>query len=199
MKIKLFKNVPSLGRLKYKVGRFIIASKFYFFNSFATNFPCYRFRNFYLKNVLKIKIGNNTSIHMGCFFAGNNIEIGNNTVVNRKCYFDGRNGKIHIKNNVSISPGCYFLTDSHSKDSPQFSHIFSDIVLNDYAWIGVKAILLPNVNIGIGAVLGAGSVATKDIPDHKVYAGVPASFVSDRNNDLQYTLKYFPYFNTDIE
>jgi len=199
MKIKLFRRLPSLGLLKYVLGRFFLASKFYFFNSFATNFPSYRFRNFYLKKVLKIKIGFGTSIHMGCFFAGNNIEIGNNTVVNRKCYFDGRNGKIHIKNNVSISPECYFLTDSHLKNSPQFSHAFNDIVLNDYAWIGVRALILPKVNIGTGAVLGAGSVATKDIPDYKVYAGIPACFVSDRNNDLRYTLNYFPYFNTDIE
>jgi acetyltransferase-like isoleucine patch superfamily enzyme len=193
------KTLPSLGLLKYKLFRFFLALKFYLYNSFVTNIPSYRLRILYLRKVLKIKIGSNTSIHMGCFFAGSNIEIGNNTVVNRKCYFDGRNGKILIKNNVSISPECYFLTDSHLKDSPLFSHVFNDIILNDYAWIGVRALVLSRINIGTGAVLGAGSIATKDIPDYKVYAGTPARFVSDRNNDLQYTLKYFPYFNTDIE
>jgi acetyltransferase-like isoleucine patch superfamily enzyme len=197
--MKVSKKVfPSIGCLIYRLGRLILGIKYYLFNSFITNIPSYKIRNFYLGKIIGIKIGKNTAIHMGCFFAGRNIEIGNNNVIGRKCYFDGRTGKILIKDNVSISPESYFLTDTHIKDSPVFEHTYKNITINKFVWIGVRALVLPGVTIGEGAVLGAGSVATKDIKEFTVWAGIPAVFISNRNNELNYELNYFPYFNSDI-
>jgi len=48
------------------------------------------------------------------------------------------------------------------------------IIIQDDAWIGAGAIILPNVTIGKGAVVGAGAVVTKDVPPYTVVAGVPA-------------------------
>ena len=174
------------------------ALKFYFYNSFITNFPNHKVRLFYLRNILNIKIGHSTSINMGCFFAGNNIEIGNNTVVNRNIYFDGRAGKITIGNNVSISFDVCFLTMSHDVNNPFFKTFTSDIFIEDYVWIGIRSIIFPGVIMGKGSVLGALSLANKSIEEFSINVGIPSKQISLRKNDLKYHLNYFPYFNSDI-
>ena len=175
-----------------------MAFKYYFYNSFLSQFPSYRVRTSYLTNVLKIKIGKDTSIHMGCFFAGNNIEIGRNCVIARDCYLDGRIGKITIGDNVSMSPECYVLSMTHDVNSPTFDSVIKPVLIEEYAWIGVRCIILPGVTIGKGGVLGAGSVLTKDIVNYTISAGVPAKKIGERSGELNYNLYYFPHFNTDI-
>lgn len=51
------------------------------------------------------------------------------------------------------------------------------VQIEDYAWIGANAMILKGVHIGRGAVIGAGSVVTKDVPELTIYAGNPAKFV----------------------
>lgn len=53
------------------------------------------------------------------------------------------------------------------------------VQIDDYAWIGANAMILKGVHIGRGAVIGAGSVVTKDVPDLTVYAGNPAKLVKN--------------------
>ena len=48
-------------------------------------------------------------------------------------------------------------------------------------WIGANAIVLKGITIGNGAILGAGSVVTKDIPPYEIWAGVPAKFIKERS------------------
>jgi acetyltransferase-like isoleucine patch superfamily enzyme len=48
------------------------------------------------------------------------------------------------------------------------------VIIEDYVWIGSKVVILPGVRIGTGAVIGAGSIVTKDIPPRCVAAGNPA-------------------------
>ena len=54
-----------------------------------------------------------------------------------------------------------------------------EIVIDDYAWIGANSIILKGVHVGKGAVVGAGSVVTNDVPDYTIYAGNPARFVKE--------------------
>ena len=161
--------------------------------------PFYNIRTFYLRKILRIEIGVNTSIHMGCFFAGNKITIGNNNVISRNCYMDGRVGKIIIKNNISISDGVYILSMTHAVNSELFESVFKDVTIEDNAWIGVRAIILPGIIIGKGSVVAAGSVVTKNTGDYTIVAGVPATKIGNRIKDLKYKLHYFPFFNTDIQ
>jgi acetyltransferase-like isoleucine patch superfamily enzyme len=192
--------MSKLRSLNRRVSRLMRAFSYYFYNSFLTHFPSYKVRTTYLRRVLGIEIGESTSIHMGCFFAGNNISIGDNTVVARNCYMDGRtfNGFITIKNNVSIAPDCCILSMSHDPNSPTFEGVCKDVVIEDYVWIGARAMILPGVIMGKGSVLGAASTATKSIPDFAIFAGSPAKEVGKRSQNLNYNLNYFPYFNTDI-
>lgn len=53
------------------------------------------------------------------------------------------------------------------------------IVIEDYVWIAANSIILKGVHIGKGAVIGAGSVVTKDVPAFTIYAGNPARYVKD--------------------
>ena len=53
------------------------------------------------------------------------------------------------------------------------------VVIEDYVWIGANSIVLKGVHIGYGAVIGAGSVVTKDVPPLTIYAGNPARYVKD--------------------
>lgn len=166
----------------------------YIYNGCLTYFPSYRLRIFYLRCILGISIGKDSFIHMGCFFEGNNIRIGNNSVIGRNCYLGGSGGLLTIKNNVSITAQTYIFCSSHVKDDPLFKSKYGDVTIEDRAWIGARAMIFPGVHIGKGAILGAQSTATKDIPDFSVYAGNPAKRIGRRKRNLSYILKYFPPF-----
>lgn len=159
----------------------------------------YWVRHLYLRRILRIKIGRNSAIHMGCFFTGNNIAIGNNSVINRRTYLDGRYG-IWIGNNVSISPECYLLSLTHDVNDNKFSAVGRKVKIEDYAWIGVRVIILPGVNVATGSVIGAGSVVTKSINNaNTIVAGAPARFIRERViSSYDYKISYFPFFDTDI-
>ncbi|HOA81763.1 MAG TPA: DapH/DapD/GlmU-related protein, partial [Defluviitaleaceae bacterium] len=63
-----------------------------------------------------------------------------------------------------------------------------EIVIEDDAWIGAGAIILPGVRIGRGAVIGAGAVVTRDIPEYSIAVGVPAKptkDISSYNNEKE--------------
>ena len=177
--------------------RFVWACIYYLYNHFVTNIPCYTIRHLYLKTFLKIVIGKKSSVHMGCFFTGNKIRIGHNSVINRNCYLDGRVG-LEIGDNVGISPWTYILSDSHDVQDKNFKNIGGKVQISDYVWIGARAIILPNIRIGEGAIIGAGAVVTKNVGDYIIVGGVPAKKIGLRNRELDYTFSYFPYFDTDI-
>lgn len=186
-------------RKRSRIFVIFLAFKYYLYNSFITNFPSYTVRIGYLRRVLKIQIGQHTSVHMGCFFAGNNIKIGSNTVIARKCYLDGRAGLIDIRDNVSIAPEAYIITMSHLVDSPLFDVVIKPVIIEDYVWIGARVMILPGVTAGKGCVLAAASVVTKSVEPYTVMAGSPAKKIGERTRDLSYNLNYFPLFDSDIQ
>ena len=162
----------------------------YLYNNVITYFPSYIIRKFYLTKFLGIKIGKGSFVHMGCLFY-RNVKIGNNSVIGRQCHLLGN---ITIKDNVSITAQAYIASSSHYVQSSLFEAYTSPIVIEDYAWIGARAMILPGVKIGKGAVLGATSTATKSIPDYSIYAGSPAKAVGVRSKNLEYQLNYSPFF-----
>lgn len=97
--------------------------------------------------------------------------------------------RVDIGRNVVINDGVILFTASHEVDSETFRTTTAPIVIHDYAWIASGAILLPGVEIGSGAVIGAGAVVTEDVPDYKIAVGNPAR-VLDRGRTPN--LKYDP-------
>jgi acetyltransferase-like isoleucine patch superfamily enzyme len=84
----------------------------------------------------------------------------------------------------------YKTTDGREKDillsmssvaPPELTHVEKKpIIIEDYAFVGMNCVVLPGVRIGKGAVIGAGSVVTKDIPPYMIAVGVPARPIKRR-------------------
>jgi acetyltransferase-like isoleucine patch superfamily enzyme len=162
---------------------------YYVFNYWITYFPIHFLRLCYLKYLMRIKIGKHSFVHMGCLFY-DDVSIGNNSVIGRSCHLLGH---ISIGDNVSVTAQTYIFSSSHYKDSSTFEAFTKPVVISDRAWIGARAVITPGIKVGIGAVLGANSTATKDIPDYEVHAGSPAKKIGQRSRDLSYQLNYAPY------
>ena len=166
------------------------------YNHGISHVPIYCVRKWYLWICCGMAIGKNTAIHMGCFVTGRQITVANHSVINRRCYLDGRGG-IKIGSNVSISPEVYILTASHLVNSTSFEGVQGKVHIEDYVWIGARAIILPNVTLGKGCVVGAGAVVTKSVLPHEIVAGNPAQVIGKREQNLTYELSYFPLADTD--
>lgn len=181
-----------------KTSTFFKALSFYIANHLIANIPSFTIRHWYYNKILGYKIGKLSSIHMGVFVTGDNISIGDNVVINRKCYLDGRIG-IEIKDNVSVSPEAYIISMEHDPDDPFFRTRGKVVIVEANTWIGSRAIILPGVKIGEGAIIGAGSVVTKEVGPFIIAAGIPAREIRSRNKDIKYKVVYFPWFDTDIQ
>lgn len=86
-----------------------------------------------------------------------------------------------IKDHVSIAPRVTLVTASYPNSSRMRGHILEGngpIVINEDAWIGTGVIILPNIIIGKGSIVGAGSVVTKNVEPYSIVVGSPAKFIS---------------------
>lgn len=125
---------------------------------------------------------------------GENIFIGQNTFVNSNCNFIDDN-TIHIGRDVLIGPAVQIYTASHPVnpterviDKPiageaSFRTSTAPVRIGDRVWIGGGAIILPGVTIGNGVTIGAGSVVTRDIPDHVLAVGNPCRVIKEIPQD----------------
>ncbi len=89
-------------------------------------------------------------------------------------------GKITIGTKVAISREAFICTASHDITKPNRPLITTPITICDGVWIGARAIILPGVTIGEGAVVAAGAVVTKDVEPFTVVGGNPAKFLKNR-------------------
>lgn len=112
-------------------------------------------------------IGNNCNICAQCFIE-NDVSVGNNVTV--KCGVQLWDG-ITIEDNVFIGPNVTFCNDKYPKSG---HHDFTLLRtrIKEGASIGANATILPGITIGKNAVVGAGSVVTKDVPENTVVKGI---------------------------
>jgi acetyltransferase-like isoleucine patch superfamily enzyme len=136
----------------------------------------------------KISIGNNVYIGHNSYIKGyfkNDMEIGDHTWIGQNCFLHSAGG-LKIGQACGIGPYVKIVTSQHHIDKDLERPIifndldFGEVVLKDGCDIGFGTIILPGVTIGEGAVIGAGSVVTKNIPSFEVWAGVPAGFIRKR-------------------
>jgi putative colanic acid biosynthesis acetyltransferase WcaF len=79
-----------------------------------------------------------------------------------------------------MSQGAFLCGATHDYDDPRFPLLAYAMDIGAYAWVCARAMVAPGVNMGEGAVLGMGSVASRDLEPWGVYAGVPAVKVKER-------------------
>lgn len=115
------------------------------------------------------------------------VKIGSDTYIQPGCQFSAYLAPIEIGCGVQIAPQCAFYPYNHGLDPGKLIReqpltTKGGIVIDDDALLGYGVIVLSGVRIGKGAVIGAGSVVTKSIPDGAVAAGVPARVIRMRGN-----------------
>lgn len=115
------------------------------------------------------------------------VTIGNDTHIQPGCQFSAYKGSIKIGRRVEIAPQCSFYPYNHgtAAEHPvrmQPLQSKGDIIIGDDAWLGVGVIVLDGAKIGTGAVIGAGSIVTRDIPDYAIAVGTPAQVVKMRTS-----------------
>lgn len=143
--------------------------------------PSHCFRRFVYR-FWGIKIGKGSTIHMhASFYFPPNIQIGNDTIIGEKAVLDGRD-KLTIGNHVDIASEVMIYNAEHDVQDESFKAILAPVIIEDYVFIGPRAIILPGVTIHKGAVVGAGAVVTKDVLEFTIVGGVPAKEIGQRDN-----------------
>lgn len=147
------------------------------------SFGSKKIRGFLCRRIFK-KAGKGINIEHGAFFGnGDDIEIGDNSGLGLDCMVSG---PLSIGDNVMMGPGVMIYTQNHNYyrlDIPMIQQGDSDkrkITIGNDVWIAARVIILPGVTIGDGAVIGAGSIVTRDVPPYAVVAGNPAKVIKYR-------------------
>ncbi len=168
----------------------------YLCNGFVTHIPSHCIRRSFLVTLMKVSIKPTASVHMGLrLHTRGQLSIGDYSVIDRGCTLDAR-GRLTIGNNVNISPEVMILTAYHDPDAiEEFQGVVKPVVVEDYAWIATRAMILPGVTIGRGAIVAAGSVVTKDVPPQAIVGGNPARFIRARKGTQNYQLDYRRLFH----
>lgn len=170
-------------------------AQLYLCNRLISKIPSHRLRLTFYRMMMGFRIGSNSYIFMDAWFdTPGKFKIGDNSVVNQKCRLDNRGG-LTIGNKVSVSSEVCILTADHDPASPEFAGRLAPVVLEDYTFVGTRAIIMPGVTIHRGAVVAAGAVVTKDVPAFTVVAGIPARPIKERCRDLSYTVDYGMWFH----
>lgn len=142
-------------------------------------------RGFRMPGDLAVVLGDHVAIRDAVFFAGNgHLVVGSNTVINERCIITSME-RIEIGCNVMLAPGVYVLDVDHRFDRREIpvssqGYQIDPVVIEDDVWIGAGAVITRGLTIGKGAIIGANSVVTKDIPSYSIAAGVPARVIGER-------------------
>lgn len=121
---------------------------------------------------------------------GQNLSIGAHSYIG--CIFAATHDKICIGSRVCINDQVELLTASHDVSDPQWPTVTKPIHIEDYVWIGKRAIILPGVHIGRGAVVAAGAVVTKSVKAGCIVGGNPAQpLKKQRCEQLDYQPVHF--------
>lgn len=156
--------------------------------------PSHHYRRFFYR-MFGMKIGKGSTIHMNLrLYNPYNIRIGEDSIIGENTVLDGRDNLI-IGNHVDIASEVMIYNAEHDVKDPGFKAITAPVIVEDYVFIGPRAIILPGVTIKKGAVVGAGAVVTKDVEEGSIVGGVPAKHIGDRNvKDLNYKLGRAAWF-----
>lgn len=178
--------------MKRHIKQIIADSIWVFYNIFVNKIPiaCVR-KILYQIGGLRIKEG--SRIGLGTIIIHPwKIKIGSNTVINEFCYLDGRGG-LSIGNYVSISIYSKILTASHNAHSEVFEYVKNRVVIEDFCWIGLSAIILDGSFLNKGTVIGANAVVKQTTNTNSIYVGNPLVYLRKRRiNDVSFTdISYF--------
>ena len=123
---------------------------------------------------------NNAEIISNCYFDNKNVTIGRDSFVNRFCQFhsgesEGKGIYIGEKCYIAMNVNFCCITHEIGEEDMRAGRIISGgIYIENGVWIGANSVILPNITIGKGCIIAAGSVVTKDCDSNSLYGGNPA-------------------------
>lgn len=162
------------------------------YHYFASHFPVStlplgkiskKIRYSLVKRIFK-KCGNNVNVEQGAYFQnGFDIEIGDNSGIGINAQLPNN---VIIGSNVLMGPDVMIFSGSHRYTRKEIlireqgNEDSKQVIIEDDVWIGARSIILGGIRISKGAVIGAGSVVTKNVESFAVVAGVPAKEIKRR-------------------
>src|SRR6185312_14043017 len=125
-----------------------------------------------LSEIIRKPIDKSTTVFVPFYTNfGRHIRLGKNVFVNHACSFLDLGGII-IEDNVQIGPRVNLVSENHPLDPADRKSLdLKSVLIKRNAWIGAGATILPGVTIGENAVVAAGAVVNKDVPDNTVVGG----------------------------
>ena len=145
------------------------------------------YRGIYYQNPSQIFLGNNVHISQNAFFScetdAGKLEICDDVTLAENCRIDFSGG-VKIGKNSLISKNVIIETHDHEFD-PKSAPMYRSLVIGENVWIGMNSTILSHVEkIGDNAIISAGAVVTKDVPDNCIVAGVPAKIIKSKIKSL---------------
>lgn len=135
----------------------------------------------------RIRIGNDYRVSPDVNFSNAlNITIGERVSIGSRCFFwaGPDKGRISIGDDVLFGPEVVVTAANYrfNDGAPVAKQLMEegDVVIGDDVWIGARAIILPGVSIGDGAIIGAGALVRSDVPPFAIAVGVPARVIGQR-------------------
>jgi maltose O-acetyltransferase len=174
-------------RIRGLIGNQFTSFKLFFLNSIISRFPSKHVRIWVLR-FHGAKIASHVPIYGGCtFWDVDKLEIGSGSSIGYNVNLDDRRG-LRIGQNVCIASDVMIWSLHHDYNDLNFSALGGSVIIEDFAWLCSRCIILPGVKIGKGAIIASGSVVTKDVEAYTVVGGVPAKVIGSRD-EKEYSYK----------
>ncbi len=131
------------------------------------------------------KIGKRVDIMSGVvIMSPQKVEIGHDVLLNADSKIGGQTG-VKIGNYVQLAYNVNITSVNHSYQNPKLPikkqrSFGGPVIIEDDVWIGANSMILPNIKIGRGAIVGANAVVTKNVKPYSIVGGVPARFIKFR-------------------
>ncbi len=158
-------------------------------NVFVSQLPAAGLRYWYYRRVCGMQIDATASVWRGAQFTGDcmhAINVGPNCSIAFQSFWVA-GAAITLANDVVFGHQVGLYTSDHDPDDAGLMRRNAPIVIGDHVFVGSRAIILPGVTIGRGALVAAGAVVTKDVPPFAIVAGNPARVIRER------TVREFSY------
>lgn len=183
---KLFRKLIYL-KVRINIGFLLLKARIsgdYVLNRYIEN--CSERQIRYALSILGAEIAASANIRPGLildntYFKYSSLKIEDNCFIGRKVFLDMAESII-IKKDAVISEGVSILTHQDVGDrmlKEFYKRKAAPVILDEGCWIGANATILCGVRVGKCAVVAAGSVVTKDVPDYTVVGGIPAKHIKD--------------------
>lgn len=155
----------------------------WFTNSVLSSIPSKHIRYYGLK-MLGMKLSKDIRFYSNFHIrTPRNINIESGTSIGPGVLLDGRKG-ISIGKSVVIAYEAIIWSFNHDYNDEGFKGKGAPVVINDFAWICSRSIVLPGLTIGEGAIVASGAVVTRNVEPYSIVAGVPAKVIGKRDRKI---------------